>query len=83
MNHQSKNPRKSLYSNIIGFTLVELIVVITILAILGAIGFLAITGYSTSAALAAVKSNVRTALSAIVFEITKSGNSSRVYVSHS
>ena len=33
----------------LGFTLVELIVVITILAILGTIGFLSIQGYSTSA----------------------------------
>jgi general secretion pathway protein G len=32
-----------------GFTLVELIVVITILAILGAIGFLSIGGYSSRA----------------------------------
>jgi prepilin-type N-terminal cleavage/methylation domain-containing protein len=32
-----------------GFTLVELIVVITILAILGTIGFLAIGGYSSRA----------------------------------
>lgn len=34
---------------ILGFTLVELIVVITILAILGTIGFIAIQGYSSSA----------------------------------
>lgn len=32
-----------------GFTLVELIVVITILAILGTIGFLSLKGYSSSA----------------------------------
>jgi prepilin-type N-terminal cleavage/methylation domain-containing protein len=32
-----------------GFTLVELIVVITILAILGTIGFVSIQGYSSSA----------------------------------
>ncbi len=32
-----------------GFTLVELVVVITILAILGTIGFLAIGGYSSKA----------------------------------
>jgi prepilin-type N-terminal cleavage/methylation domain-containing protein len=34
---------------LLGFTLVELIVVITILAILGTIGFLSIQGYSASA----------------------------------
>ena len=34
---------------LLGFTLVELIVVITILAILGTIGFLSIVGYSASA----------------------------------
>lgn len=37
------------FRKVIGFTLVELIVVITILAILGAIGFLSVNGYSSRA----------------------------------
>jgi prepilin-type N-terminal cleavage/methylation domain-containing protein len=41
-----KLPRRK---RLLGFTLVELIVVITILAILGTIGFLSIQGYSASA----------------------------------
>jgi prepilin-type N-terminal cleavage/methylation domain-containing protein len=48
-----------------GFTLVELIVVITILAILGTIGFLSLQGYSTDARNTAVKSNISTLFSAM------------------
>ena len=65
-----------------GFTLVELIVVITILAILATVGFLSLSGYSDDARTATVKANVRTVYSAILTESTTSGNSPRYYVNH-
>ena len=43
------HPKKRIKPKFHGFTLVELIVVITILAILGTIGFLSIGGYSSRA----------------------------------
>ena len=65
-----------------GFTLAELIVVITILAILAAIGFLALSGYSQDAKDSAIKANVRSVQTAISSESALSGNSPRYYVVH-
>lgn len=65
-----------------GFTLAELIVVITILAILATVGFLALSGYSQDAKESAVKTNVRSVYSAIVSESATTGNSPRYYVIH-
>lgn len=65
-----------------GFTLVELIVVISILAVLATIGFLSLSGYSQDAKKSAVASNVRTVYSAITSESALTGNSPRYYVVH-
>lgn len=65
-----------------GFTLVELIVVITILAILATIGFLALSGYSQDAKEASIKANVRSVMTAISSESAITNNSPRYYVSH-
>ncbi|MFB0965186.1 MAG: type II secretion system protein [Patescibacteria group bacterium] len=65
-----------------GFTLAELIVVVTILTILATIGFLALSGYSQDAKESAVKTNVRSVYSAIVSESAVTGNSPRYYVVH-
>ncbi|MFZ3232185.1 MAG: type II secretion system protein [Patescibacteria group bacterium] len=65
-----------------GFTLVELIVVITVLAILATVGFLALSGYSQDAKDSAVKANVRSVYTAIVTESALTGNSPRYYVIH-
>lgn len=72
-----KKPRK-----VHGFTLVELIVVITILAILATIGFLALSGYSQDAKDSAIKANVRSVQTAISSESAITGNSPRYYVVH-
>lgn len=69
-------------SKISGFTLVELIVVITILAILATIGFLALSGYTQDARDSALKANVRSVQTAISSESAVSGNSPRYYVVH-
>lgn len=65
-----------------GFTLAELIVVVTILAILATVGFLTLSGYSQDAKDARVKTNVRSVYSAISTESVVSGNSPRYYVIH-
>ena len=65
-----------------GFTLAELIVVVTILAILATVGFLALSGYSEDAKDARSKTNVRSVYSAINAESALSGNSPRYYVIH-
>lgn len=65
-----------------GFTLVELIVVITILAILATIGFLALSGYSQDAKDSAIKANVRSLQTAIASEAAVTNNSPRYYVVH-
>ena len=55
-----------------GFTLVELIVVITILAILGTIAFISLQGYSTDAKNSKVTSDLRNIASALEAERTQS-----------
>ena len=65
-----------------GFTLVELVVVITILAILATIGFLALSGYSQDAKDSAIKANVRSVQTAISSEAALTNNSPRYYVVH-
>ena len=65
-----------------GFTLVELIVVITILAILATVGFLVLSGYSQDAKDSAVKANVRSLQTAIASESAITNNSPRYYVVH-
>ncbi len=58
-----------------GFTLVELIVVITILAILATIGFLSLQGYTSDAKNTKTQANLRTVSSSLVNEqaITQQG----------
>jgi len=53
-----------------GFTLVELIVVITILAILGTIAFISLQGYSQDAKNSKVTSDIRTLVSAVETGVT-------------
>lgn len=65
-----------------GFTLAELVVVITILAILATVGFLALSGYSQDAKESAVKANVRSIYTAVSSESAVTGNSPRYYVVH-
>lgn len=76
------NKSKRSASALKGFTLAELIVVVTILAILATVGFLALSGYSRDAKESAVKTNVRSIYSAIVSESAATGNSPRYYVAH-
>ena len=65
-----------------GFTLVELIVVITVLAVMATVGFLSLSGYSDDARASAMKANVRTVYSAINTEAATNGVSPRYYVVH-
>lgn len=80
MERLTKKPSKRFL--ISGFTLAELIVVVTVLAILAAIGFLALSGYSQDAKDSAVKANVRSVYSAIASESALTGKSPRYYVVH-
>lgn len=64
----------------LGFTLAELIVVITILAILSTIGFLALSGYTQEASKSAVQTKIRMLASAVTAESTSSNRSVRSYV---
>jgi prepilin-type N-terminal cleavage/methylation domain-containing protein len=57
-------------NNTKGFTLVELIVVITILAILATIGFLSLQGYTSDAKNTKTQANLRTVASSLVNEQT-------------
>ncbi len=63
------------------FTLVELIVVITILAILATIAFISLQGYSQDAKNSKVKSDLRSAVSAIETDMTKNSTSLSAYAS--
>lgn len=67
---------------IFGFTLAELIVVITILAILATVGFLALSGYTQDAKDTTVKTNVRSVQTAMVSEAAITGNSPRYFIVH-
>lgn len=69
-------------TKIAGFTLAELIVVITILAILATVGFLALSGYTQDAKDSAIKANLRSLQTAISAESAVTGNSPRYYVVH-
>lgn len=65
-----------------GFTLAELVVVITVLAIMATVGFVALSGYSDDAKRSAIKTNVRSVYSAIMAEGASTGRSPRYYVVH-
>ena len=54
-----------------GFTLVELIVVITILAILGTIAFISLQGYSQDAKNSKVASDIRTIVTSVETKLTE------------
>ena len=82
MNAKRDGIRPQKVRKISGFTLVELIVVITILAILATVGFLALSGYSQDARDSAVKANVRSLQTAITSEAAVTNNSPRYYVVH-
>lgn len=74
--------RSSFWKEFSGFTLAELIVVITVLAILATVGFLALSGYTQDAKNSAGKTNVRSVSTAISAESALTGNSPRFYVVH-
>ena len=80
--YASGNGKKNRLRKIAGFTLVELIVVVTILAILATVGFLALSGYSQDAKDSAIKANVRSLQTAISSESAITNNSPRYYVVH-
>lgn len=75
-------PKRSFGFRFSGFTLVELIVVITILSVLATVGFLALSGYSQDARESAMKTNLKSVQTAIFSESAITGNSPRYYVVH-
>ncbi|MFB0965342.1 MAG: type II secretion system protein [Patescibacteria group bacterium] len=77
-----KSANRVLKRKLRGFTLAELIVVITILAILATVGFLALSGYSEDAKSSVVATNVRSLQTAISSESAITNNSPRYYVIH-
>ncbi|MFB0965520.1 MAG: prepilin-type N-terminal cleavage/methylation domain-containing protein [Patescibacteria group bacterium] len=82
MNSADKRGRVRKKFRNFGFTLVELIVVITILAVLATIGFLALSGYSQDAKNSAISTNVRSIVTLIASESAITNNSPRYYVVH-
>ncbi len=64
------------------FTLTELVVVVTVLAILAAVGFLSYAEHTAEASKAAVRTNLRTVMSAIASEAAVEGTTPRRYVVH-
>lgn len=82
MDHNKRASEFRPLRNFSGFTLGELIVVVTILAILATIGLLSLSGYRDDAKEAVVKTNVRSVYTAISAESAISGTSPRYYVVH-
>lgn len=84
MKNQETNQKRRLSSRwrLGGFTLAELIVVVTILAVLATVGFLALSGYSQDAKNSVVATNVRSLYAAITAESAVTGNTPRYYVVH-
>lgn len=74
--------RKLFSKRFAGFTLAELIVVVTILAVLAVIGFISLSGYSRDAADSRAKANIRSVYSIVAAESALTGNSPRYYVVH-
>lgn len=79
---ESVSSKAARFARRFGFTLAELIVVITILAILATVGFLALSGYTQDANVSAMKTNARSVYTAISAESAVTGNSPRYYVVH-
>lgn len=78
-----KSKRKAVSKHwIFGFTLAELIVVITMLAILATVGFLALSGYAQDARDSSAKANVRSIQTTIASEAAITNQSPRNYVIH-
>jgi prepilin-type N-terminal cleavage/methylation domain-containing protein len=79
----SRALRKAASKRLSGFTLAELIVVITILAVLATIGLLALSGYREDAKDSVIKTNVRSVYAAIAAESTTLQKSARCFIRHS
>jgi prepilin-type N-terminal cleavage/methylation domain-containing protein len=67
---------------IAGFTLAELLIVITVTAILATIGFLSLSGYRKDAEVTKIQANLRSVYSAISTEAISTSRSPRYYVRH-
>lgn len=71
--HHQKNPKQLGTQALSGFTLVELLVVISILAILGTIGFLSLRGMSDSARDSTRLSDIKNLTSSLGYYLTQNG----------